>query len=115
MDLRRFHPDWWSDAVCFSVGWDKFFGDENSTTSLNAARQMCGECPVSKTCLKHALTIPEEFGIWAGTSARSRESMRRYIEQGVEVDAIVEIVHDSDFRWRADERRRLDLSGECSQ
>lgn len=100
-DIRKFEPDWWADAVCTTKEIRIFFGSENAHTSLTEAREHCGVCPVSKECLSHALSTPEEYGIWAGTSARNREAMLSDIDSGAfTADDIIDTVVGGSFRWR---------------
>ena len=100
-DIKKFEPDWWADAVCVTKDIGVFFGSEGAHTSLTEAREHCGVCPVSKTCLTHALKTPEEYGIWAGTSARNRESMLSDINNGdYAMDEIIDTVINGSFRWR---------------
>lgn len=100
LDIEQYAPEWWSGAVCRGLGNKIFFGDDETHTSLREVRKMCVVCPVAKECLTHALTTPEEYGIWAGTSARNRTHMVRAIESGVEVAEIVAKVISNKFRWR---------------
>ncbi|MFN2390310.1 MAG: WhiB family transcriptional regulator, partial [Actinomycetota bacterium] len=37
----------------------------------------CSSCPVRSECLEQALVGNEPYGIWGGTSARERRSLRR--------------------------------------
>lgn len=98
--IEQFAPDWWAMALCLGRGNDIFFGDDESQASLREARVHCGDCPAARDCLRHALTTPEEYGIWAGTSARNRAKMVSAIESGKDVDVIVEHVIENDFRWK---------------
>lgn len=103
LDIRRFIPWWWKESRCYQVGIDIFFGTDEQPSSLKRAREFCSECPVKRTCLEHALVTPEEYGIWAGTSARGREQMREDIESGkVNINDLIDKVFSSNFRWRQD-------------
>lgn len=101
LDITKFFPSWWFDSKCFQKGDETFFGSEESPSSLREARKYCISCPVSRECLTHAITQPEEYGIWAGTSARSREQMRSDIASGEwELDRVVDTVLKEGFKWR---------------
>jgi WhiB family redox-sensing transcriptional regulator len=39
-----------------------------------AAKKLCIDCPVADQCLRYAL-VYEEFGIWGGTTRKSREQL----------------------------------------
>ncbi|MDB4872505.1 MAG: transcription factor WhiB [Gemmatimonadales bacterium] len=41
------------------------------------AIQVCQRCPIRSDCLDHAITKPEKFGIWGGTTEEERAPMRR--------------------------------------
>lgn len=102
INIFDYFPTWWEDAGCKGASPDVFFGNDTSTGRLNEARIYCAGCPVAGDCLKHALTEPEKFGIWAGTSASSREAMIRDIDE-VGVEVIVDYVLRHRFRWRRSE------------
>lgn len=48
-----------------------------------AAREICSDCPVRRTCLVHALLQPEPFGIWGGYTTQERKRMFRAAEQAL--------------------------------
>lgn len=107
LDITKFFPQWWYESRCFQQGDDIFFGTDDSASSLRKARTYCNECPVVAQCLGHALTQPEEYGIWAGTSARSREHMRLDIDAGLfTLEYVIRHVLNNDFKWRPHGRRR---------
>lgn len=41
------------------------------------ALKICRSCPVVEKCLEHALTVPEFFGVWGGTTAEQRNAILR--------------------------------------
>ena len=101
LDIEQLVPTWWHEALCRGAGHDIFFGTDESHTSLKAAREFCIECPVKTDCLTHALETPEEYGIWAGTSARNREMMLSAIQCGYDQGELVALVIENNFRWRS--------------
>lgn len=48
----------------------------DNAAGLIAPRAICEDCPVTSECLDHALRH-EKYGVWAGTSERQREELRR--------------------------------------
>jgi WhiB family redox-sensing transcriptional regulator len=73
-----------------------FFGVESvrrgpilSLGVLRHAREVCDQCPVQRECLTHALTLPEQYGVWGGTSGNEREKMRRRLDSGMSVTTVV--------------------------
>jgi WhiB family redox-sensing transcriptional regulator len=98
--IDRYAPDWWDGAECRGIGYGVFFGEDGAHTSLKEARQLCGACPVARKCLEHALLAQEEYGIWAGTSARNRAYMIKAIEGGKTLEEVIDKVIGNRFRWR---------------
>jgi WhiB family redox-sensing transcriptional regulator len=86
-------PIWHSQSRCRSIqDWDTvYFGespeDETrssiSTHRFRQAQATCAECPVIAECARHAITKPEDFGIWAGTQPKMREKARDLIDSGI--------------------------------
>lgn len=99
-DIRQFRPDWWDEAMCANKGLSVFFGERSSYVSIVKARQYCSACPVIKDCLAHALSIPEEFGIWAGTSAGDRATMVVEIRNGLDKNELIDSVVNNSFNWK---------------
>lgn len=73
---------WQEEAACRKVSVDLFFGPEQETPTQrrereSAAARVCGACPVKDPCRSHALSLPEAYGVWGGTSEdeRSRRSV----------------------------------------
>jgi hypothetical protein len=56
-----------------------FFGPDDDETDaehsarVDAARQICADCPVRLACLAYALRTRPEFGVWAGHDAETGE------------------------------------------
>lgn len=76
MALDTSNREWVQFGACLGSYDDRFFpsrGDSNKE-----AKAIClEECPVQTECLEFALTKPERFGIWGGTSERERQEIRR--------------------------------------
>lgn len=81
-------PDWHQAAECAQLDPDEaertFFGSRDTTSrpavsmkDIADAKKICAECPVYQTCLETALGVEgdfrNEYGIWAGTSGRTRK------------------------------------------
>jgi hypothetical protein len=96
-------PIWHAEAHCRDiVDWDEtYFGDTpESRASMSAARfrkaqSTCAGCPVIESCAVHAITQPEEFGIWAGTTPLMRQKARDLMGAGIiSLDEIIEVIVD---------------------
>lgn len=72
---RNLDPQpWRDDAACKGDDLSLFFnGFSNS-----AARRRCATCPVQRECLRYALSDPDLTGVWAGTTEKERDKMRRH-------------------------------------
>ena len=71
-------PSWHDRAACaayeeFKHWWfpaeDTTYGDE--------PRQICSHCPVRSQCLEYAITLPERYGMWGGTTPAERKALLR--------------------------------------
>lgn len=95
--LPDLYPEWQEQAHCAGTGQDAYFGneDEQPTMSIKQVRnaaKLCDVCPVFEECLRHALTVREEYGVWAGTSGRTRRRLFAMIDRGdYTVDELVEV------------------------
>lgn len=70
------HRDWVQRGACLG-SYDERFYPERGDSNKEAKAICFDQCPVRDECLEHALTKPERFGIWGGTSERERQEMRR--------------------------------------
>lgn len=71
-------PPYDGTEACSGVGWTWFFtkGREN----IEAASALCARCPMLEACDAWSLER-EEFGYWAGRTAKERNQVRR--ERGI--------------------------------
>lgn len=96
--MHDLYPAWQDDAHCAGVGHSYYFGDENQQPTMSIkqvrnAAKLCDVCPVFAECLRHALSVREEYGVWAGTSGRTRRRMFALLDtEQASVDEIVEVV-----------------------
>jgi WhiB family redox-sensing transcriptional regulator len=73
-------PDWRDDAACRRVDPELFFPISAlgaARPQINAAKQVCGRCPVRVPCLRWALDTGQDAGIWGGTTEQERRLLRR--------------------------------------
>lgn len=66
---------WQDRAACMGTFDLRFFPERGASNS--EIKAICAGCPVREECLEHALTAPEKFGIWGGTSERERGKIRK--------------------------------------
>jgi WhiB family redox-sensing transcriptional regulator len=65
---------WQDAAACHGFDTEFFFPQRGEFPATAFAT--CRRCPVQPECLEHALTLPERFGVWGGTSERQRRRLR---------------------------------------
>ena len=74
-------PDQWRlRASCRSTDPDLFFPVGSTGLAIeqiDAAKQVCAECPVNGPCLEFALATNQDSGVWGGTSEEERRTLRR--------------------------------------
>jgi WhiB family transcriptional regulator, redox-sensing transcriptional regulator len=74
---------WQERASCQSSEATAFFAPDSERIRERekreaVAKRVCAQCPVRQACLEHALSVPEQFGIWGGmTELERQEEMRR--------------------------------------
>lgn len=72
---------WWDAAECLWEDPELFFPDGSlGRTARNLAaiaRTVCARCPVREECLRMALELGAEFGVWGGTTPEERRRMAR--------------------------------------
>lgn len=66
-------PHWQKKAFCAGANPDIFDDPE----LLETARAYCRMCRVQPDCLEFALSFPEVYGVWAGTTEAERRSLKR--------------------------------------
>jgi hypothetical protein len=71
-------PAWHREAACVGKV-DLFFPRPGDFVSAARAKQLCDSCPVFDECDEAGRS--EQFGIWAGLSARDRRPSRRRAAQ----------------------------------
>jgi WhiB family redox-sensing transcriptional regulator len=79
--------DWRDKASCRDTSPELFFPIGTTGLALDqidAAKQVCVECPVNHQCLEFALATNQEAGVWGGTT----EDERRRLRKGLDVTAV---------------------------
>jgi WhiB family transcriptional regulator, redox-sensing transcriptional regulator len=66
---------WRQRAGCRGVDPDVFY--PASDEEAEAAKAICGACPVKQPCLEYALGQRERDGVWGGATERERRRMIR--------------------------------------
>lgn len=72
--------NWQQYGACRDSNPDLFFPVRSGNQALvdvRAAKRICAACPVIGACLRYALTEPETYGVWGGTTPLERRAIRR--------------------------------------
>ena len=69
--------EWQYQGACKNVDPEIFFLEHGDRASTKIRKQekaltICRTCPVIQQCLKHALSVPELYGVWGGMTADQR-------------------------------------------
>jgi hypothetical protein len=67
--------DWRDDAACRSIAPDTFFPKGRGATpeeQTEAAKRVCGPCPVRTECLEWAVDTGQHTGVWGGLAEEER-------------------------------------------
>lgn len=73
---RPAYPPITGDEPCRQVDADVFFPESGENELARAAAKLCRSCDVLLPCLAYAVAN-EPHGIWAGTSPKQRQRLRR--------------------------------------
>jgi WhiB family transcriptional regulator, redox-sensing transcriptional regulator len=73
---------WQDEAACRVAPSDLFFGPDGEKQNERDDREVqaleiCGRCPVREPCQRHAVELPEPYGVWGGTTESARLADRR--------------------------------------
>jgi WhiB family redox-sensing transcriptional regulator len=74
------HWDWQGAAACRGMDSEVFFHPSaerarGRRARIQAAKAVCGTCPVIAQCLAHALAVREPYGVWGGRSEDERAKL----------------------------------------
>lgn len=86
----RFDPypkNWLANINCGTATHNIFFGEIRSTkgnyetetwgsSDMDTMMDLCGSCPGNLHCLRSALTVLPEYGVWAGHKAQNIRRIR---------------------------------------
>jgi WhiB family redox-sensing transcriptional regulator len=99
--------DWRTRAACRGMETDMFFPERGDGAAVDAAKTVCGTCPVAADCLDEAINLPDgwgEIGIWGGTSGRQRRILVR-TDPELRKERQVVIDHGTEAGYAAHRRR----------
>lgn len=75
-------PSFDGSQVCAHVDPELFFPEPvESQEKLRRVQPLCNSCRFLEPCLEYAIKHPEMQGIWAGTTTKQRQLIRRRIKR----------------------------------
>lgn len=81
--------NWRKGALCRDSNAELFFPIGSTGIALDmieAAKEICNECPAKEPCLEFALQTNQEAGIWGGSTEEERRLIRKmWTEEGEKV------------------------------
>lgn len=80
MTTARPDEQWKNLAACRGTDTERFFPISHKSRSgadVASAIAVCTSCPVQQPCLDYAMSIPQTYGIWGGTTEEQRRRLRR--------------------------------------
>lgn len=63
----------WKKALCLRHDPELFFADDADIATQAVA--ICDHCPIVHDCLTWAITKPEKYGVWGGTTEKDRKTL----------------------------------------
>ena len=74
---------WRNRAACRDTSPELFFPIGTTGVALDqidAAKRVCGQCPVAGECLEFALATNQEAGVWGGLTEEERRRLRKGVD-----------------------------------
>ena len=79
--MTRLGTDWIKSAACLQSDPELFFPigttTDNALAQLDEAKRVCAGCPVRAACLRWALALGLDGGVFGGLSEAERRAIKR--------------------------------------
>ncbi|MFE2234180.1 WhiB family transcriptional regulator [Streptomyces sp. NPDC059442] len=103
---------WRDQAVCQSTEYNPvdpeiFFPDPDETDKITAAKALCGQCPVRRTCLDAALEAGDTDGIRGGLTEEERGPLHEKIAHRLDYSRVNDTIAGRDIHLTKAERRAV--------
>lgn len=103
---------WQDHAVCQSTEYnpvdpDIFFPEPDETAKIIAAKSLCGQCPVRRTCLDAALEGGDSDGIRGGMTEEEREPLHDKLASRLDYSRVNATIAGRDVHLTKAERRAV--------
>jgi WhiB family redox-sensing transcriptional regulator len=108
----RGDQSWQQDAVCRPSDYnpvdpDWFFPDPDESDKIRAAKALCAQCPVRRTCLEAALETGDVHGIRGGLTEEEREPLHADAAHRLDYSRVAAALAGRDIHLSNAERRAL--------
>lgn len=106
---------WQDQALCRStehnpVDADIFFPEPDETHKIAAAKRLCGQCPVRRTCLDAALEANDTDGIRGGMTEEERQPLHEKLASRLDYSRVNATIAGRDVHLTKAERRAVVLA-----
>ncbi|WP_329553707.1 WhiB family transcriptional regulator [Streptomyces sp. NBC_00696] len=106
---------WQDQAVCQSTEYNPvdpeiFFPEPDETDKITAAKSLCGQCPVRRTCLDAALEGGDTDGIRGGLTEEERKSLHAKLAHRLDYSRVNATIAGRDVHLTRDERTAVVLA-----
>lgn len=103
---------WQDEAVCQRTEYNPvdpelFFPEPDETDKISAAKVLCGQCPVRRTCLDAALEGGDIYGIRGGMTEEERKPLHDKLSERVDYSRVNATVAGRDIHLTKSERRAV--------
>lgn len=103
---------WHNQAACLStpanpVDPEIFFPEPDEMDRIRAAKVMCAQCPVQRTCLDAALENGDRLGIRGGMTEEEREPLHRNLPARLDYARVNATLAGRDIHLTVAERRAV--------
>jgi WhiB family redox-sensing transcriptional regulator len=105
---------WRDRAACRStehhqVDPELFFPEPEETDKITAAKALCAQCPVRRTCLDAALDNRDRYGIRGGLTEEERESLHKKLPRRLDYARVNAVLAGRDIHLTDREREAVAL------
>ncbi|MGW1295896.1 WhiB family transcriptional regulator [Streptomyces sp. NPDC002533] len=103
---------WQEQAVCQSTAYNPvdpeiFFPESEETAKITAAKSLCGQCPVRRTCLDTALEGGDTDGIRGGLTEEERRPLHAKLAHRLDYSRVNATLGGRDIHLTKAERRAV--------
>lgn len=88
--VRRIEVGWQDQALCAKFPADDWFPAPTNSDAVAEVIEVCERCHVRIACLAAALVVPEEHGIWGGTTEADRAYGLSALARGASVPVVLD-------------------------